>query len=63
MVTGKKQQNIWKILLPTYKSTNNMSHNPQHEPMKPWIIWAGVGMMIFTVLVFVLFTLGLIYWG
>jgi hypothetical protein len=40
-----------------------MSHNPQHEPMPTWVIWAGVGMMIFTVLVFVLFTLGVIYWG
>jgi hypothetical protein len=38
-----------------------MSHNPQHEPMPTWVIWAGVGMMIFTVLVFVLFTLGVIY--
>jgi hypothetical protein len=40
-----------------------MSHNTQHEPMPTWIIWAGVGMMVFTVLVFVLFTLGQIYWG
>jgi len=40
-----------------------MSHKPQHEPMGPWAIWAGIGMMAFTVLVFVLFTLGQIYWG
>jgi hypothetical protein len=38
-----------------------MSHNPQHEPMPTWVIWAGVGMMIFTVLVFVLFTLSMMY--
>jgi hypothetical protein len=31
--------------------------------MPVWVIWAGVGMMIFTVLVFVLFTIGVIYWG
>ena len=40
-----------------------MSHNTPHEPMPNWVIWAGVGMMAFTVLVFVLFTLGQIYWG
>jgi hypothetical protein len=40
-----------------------MSHNNQHHPMEPWVIWAGVAMMVFTVLVFVLFTLGQIYWG
>ena len=40
-----------------------MSHNTEYEPMPKWVIWAGVGMMIFTVLVFVLFTLGQIYWG
>jgi hypothetical protein len=40
-----------------------MSHNNNHHPMEPWIIWAGVGMMVFTVLVFVLFTLGQMYWG
>jgi hypothetical protein len=38
-----------------------MSHNPQHEPMPTWVIWAGVGMMVFTVLVFVLFTLSMMY--
>jgi hypothetical protein len=40
-----------------------MSHKPQHEPMEPWVIWAGVGIMMFTVLIFVIFTLSLIYWG
>jgi uncharacterized membrane protein YidH (DUF202 family) len=40
-----------------------MSHNHNYEPMPSWVIWAGVGMMVFTVLVFVLFTLGQIYWG
>ena len=38
-----------------------MSNNPQHEPMPTWVIWAGIGMMIFTVLVFVLFTLSMMY--
>jgi hypothetical protein len=40
-----------------------MSHNTHNEPMPTWVIWAGVGMMVFTVLVFVLFTFGQIYWG
>ena len=40
-----------------------MSHNHNYESMPSWVIWAGVGMMVFTVLVFVLFTLGQIYWG
>jgi hypothetical protein len=40
-----------------------MSHNTEYEKMPVWVIWAGVGMMIFTVLVFVLFTIGVIYWG
>jgi hypothetical protein len=40
-----------------------MSHNTQNEPMPTWVIWAGIGLMVFTVLVFVLFTLGQIYWG
>ena len=40
-----------------------MSHNHNYEPMPNWVIWAGVGIMAFTVLVFVLFTLGVIYWG
>jgi len=31
--------------------------------MEPWIIWAGVGMMGFTIIVFVTFTLSVIYWG
>jgi hypothetical protein len=61
MVTGKRQQNTWKMLLLTYKSTNNMSHNTQNEPMPNWIIWAGIGLMIFTILCFVLLTVGMIY--
>ena len=40
-----------------------MSHNPQHEPMPTWVIWAGVGMMVFTVVVFVAFTLSVMDWG
>jgi len=38
-----------------------MSHNSQHEPMEPWVIWAGVGIMMFTVIVFVVFTLSMMY--
>jgi hypothetical protein len=40
-----------------------MSHNNQHHPMESWVIWAGVGMMGFTIIVFVVFTLSVIYWG
>ena len=40
-----------------------MANNNQHHPMESWIIWAGVGMMVFTVIIFVAFTLSLIYWG
>ena len=40
-----------------------MSHNTEYEPIPNWAIWVGVGLMVFTVLVFVLFTLGQIYWG
>ena len=40
-----------------------MSHKPQHESMEPWVVWAGVAMMGFTVIVFVVFTLSVIYWG
>jgi hypothetical protein len=40
-----------------------MSHNPQHEPMPNWVIWAGIGLMVFTVLIFLFFTLGVIYLG
>jgi hypothetical protein len=43
------------------KSIKTMSHNTQHEPMPNWIIWAGVGMMVFTILCFVLMVLGMIY--
>jgi hypothetical protein len=49
------------MINPIIKSTNNMSHNPQHEPMEPWIIWAGVGIMMFTVIIFVIFTLSVMY--
>ena len=40
-----------------------MAHNTENEPMPNWVIWAGVGMMIFTVIIFVVFTLSIIYWG
>jgi len=40
-----------------------MSHNTENEPMPTWVIWAGVGLMIFTVIIFVAFTLSVIYWG
>ena len=40
-----------------------MSHNTENEPMPNWVIWAGVALMIFTVIIFVVFTLSVIYWG
>ena len=40
-----------------------MSHKPQHEPMEDWVVWAGVVTMGFTIIVFVVFTLSVIYWG
>lgn len=33
----------------------------KHEPMPDWIIPAGVGFMIFTIMIFVIFTLTMIY--
>jgi hypothetical protein len=38
-----------------------MSNNRPYEPMPKWIIPAGIGFMIFTVIIFVVFTLSLIY--
>jgi len=38
-----------------------MSHNRDYEPMEPWVVWAGVGIMIFTVIVFAIFTLSMMY--
>ena len=38
-----------------------MSHKPQHEPMEDWVIWAGVGIMGFTIIVFLVFTLSMMY--
>jgi uncharacterized membrane protein YidH (DUF202 family) len=40
-----------------------MSHNRKYEPMSNSVIWVGAGMMVFTILVFLLFTLGQMYWG
>jgi len=31
--------------------------------MPKWVPWAGVGLMIFTVMIFVIFTLSVIYFG
>jgi len=31
--------------------------------MPAWVAWAGVGLMIFTVMIFVIFTLSVIYFG
>jgi hypothetical protein len=39
-----------------------MSHNHDYEPMPSWVIWVGIILMIFTVLCFVLMTLGMLYW-
>jgi hypothetical protein len=38
-----------------------MSHNTENEPIPDWIIWTGIGMMVFTILCFVLMVLGMIY--
>jgi hypothetical protein len=43
------------------KSTETMSHNTEYEKMPEWIIWAGIGLMVFTILCFVLLTVGMIY--
>jgi hypothetical protein len=40
-----------------------MAHNHNYEPMPNWVIWAGVGIMVFTVVLFVLFTFVMIYGG
>jgi hypothetical protein len=40
-----------------------VSHNHNYEPMPNWVIWAGVGLMIFTVIIFVVFTLSVMYFG
>jgi hypothetical protein len=31
--------------------------------MPAWVAWAGVGLMIFTVIIFVVFTLSVMYFG
>lgn len=31
--------------------------------MPAWVAWAGVGLMIFTVMIFVIFTLSVMYFG
>jgi len=31
--------------------------------MPAWVPWAGVGLMIFTVIIFVVFTLSVMYFG
>jgi len=40
-----------------------MSHNHNYEPMPAWVAWAGVGLMMFTVIIFVVFTLSVMYFG
>ena len=40
-----------------------MSHNHNYEPMPDWVAWAGVGLMMFTVIIFVIFTLSVMYFG
>ena len=34
-----------------------------YEPMPNWVIWAGIGLMIFTIIIFVVFTLSVMYFG
>jgi len=31
--------------------------------MPAWVVWAGVGLMMFTVIIFVIFTLSVMYFG
>jgi hypothetical protein len=31
--------------------------------MPAWVVWAGVGLMMFTIIIFVVFTLSVIYFG
>ena len=33
----------------------------KHEPMPDWVVPAGIGLMIFTIMIFVIFTLSMIY--
>ena len=39
------------------------THNHDNEPMPNWVIWAGVGLMMFTVIIFAIFTLSVMYFG
>jgi hypothetical protein len=38
-----------------------MSSNQDYESIPTWVIWLGLSMMVFTILCFVLMTLGMIY--
>jgi hypothetical protein len=38
-----------------------MKHH--YEPMPAWVAWAGVGLMIFTIMIFLIFTLSIMYFG
>ena len=40
-----------------------MSNNRPYEPMPNWVTWAGIGLMIFTVIIFLVFTLSVMYFG
>jgi hypothetical protein len=31
--------------------------------MPNWVTWAGIGLMIFTIIIFVVFTLSVMYFG
>jgi len=31
--------------------------------MPAWVVWAGVGLMMFTIIIFVIFTLSVMYFG
>jgi len=31
--------------------------------MPAWVAWAGVGLMMFTIIIFVIFTLSVMYFG
>jgi hypothetical protein len=31
--------------------------------MPAWVVWAGLGLMMFTIIIFVIFTLSVMYFG
>jgi len=40
-----------------------MTKTHNNEPMPSWVVWAGIGLMIFVIIIFLVFTLSVIYFG